>query len=303
MVAGPRHLFSRSKCKLTSAAVAEAKNLALKQAFRELEDSYSRNDSSLRFTPWTCPLTASLGADLASNRTSWCTLCELGNRRPHNVSQAAMVFSEHLGHLDSLCQDFAEKHRMSMDKSADIQVSMPNGQMRRKGQKRTTLHCEKPAKTLSKPKRPSASLILSAMQARKAVRKAANAMFLLVTKTDEGVHVAAVTKHDTSGNQQSHADSTPVPQSELQSILHEYKDCFPEVLPDGLPPERDVAHTTPTESEGLRRGIIEPSSLPFGAAVLLTVRKRDGSLRMCVDYRAFNKMTINKRVSSNQDEG
>ena len=46
-------------------------------------------------------------------------------------------------------------------------------------------------------------------------------------------HVPAVTKHDKSGNQQTHADSTLVPQSELQSILHEYKDCFPEVLPDG----------------------------------------------------------------------
>ncbi len=86
------------------------------------------------------------------------------------------------------------------------------------------------------------------MQARKAIRKGANAIFLLVNKTDEGVHVSAVTKDDKSGSQQSHADNTLVPQSELQSILHEYKDCFPEVLLDGLPPERDVAHTLSTES-------------------------------------------------------
>lgn len=87
----------------------------------------------------------------------------------------------------------------------------------RKDQKRTTVHYEEPAKTLNKPKRPSASLILSAMQARKAVRKGANAMFLLVTKTHEGVHVAAVTMHDKSGNQQSHADSTLVPPVQICS--------------------------------------------------------------------------------------
>jgi len=114
----------------------------------------------------------------------------------------------------------------------------------KKGQKRITLHCEKPAKSLSKPEQPSALLILSGMQAR----KGASAMFLLVTKTDEGVHVPAVTKHDKSGNQQSHADGALVPQSELQSVLHEYKNWFPEVLPDGLPPESDAAHKIPTES-------------------------------------------------------
>lgn len=54
MVPGPRHLFSRSSCKLHSAAVAGAENLALKQAFRELEDSYSRCNSSLRKSRFVC---------------------------------------------------------------------------------------------------------------------------------------------------------------------------------------------------------------------------------------------------------
>ncbi len=54
MMAGPTRLFSRSSCKLASAAVAEEENLAFKQAFRELEDSYSRNNSSLRKTRFVC---------------------------------------------------------------------------------------------------------------------------------------------------------------------------------------------------------------------------------------------------------
>ena len=64
MVDGPRHLFSRSRCKLTSAAAAEEENLALKEAFRELEDSYSRNNSSLRKSRFVCDFSSN---DLSLN--------------------------------------------------------------------------------------------------------------------------------------------------------------------------------------------------------------------------------------------
>ena len=42
----------------------------------------------------------------------------------------------------------------------------------------------------------------------------------------------------------------------------------------------------------LAMGLIEPSSLPYGAPILFADRK-DGGLRMCIDYRALNKLTIN----------
>ena len=48
--------------------------------------------------------------------------------------------------------------------------------------------------------------------------------------------------------------------------------------------------------DALKKGLIEPSVSPYGAPVLF-VQKKDGSLRMCIDYRALSKITVQDRYA------
>ncbi|GJV62246.1 putative reverse transcriptase domain-containing protein, partial [Tanacetum coccineum] len=76
---------------------------------------------------------------------------------------------------------------------------------------------------------------------------------------------------------------------------------FPQVFPEdfsGIPPTRqvefqiDLIHgATPELSD---KGFIRPSSSPWGTLVLF-VKKKDGSFRMCINYRELNKLTVKNR--------
>ncbi|GKF85721.1 hypothetical protein Tco_0253548, partial [Tanacetum coccineum] len=75
-------------------------------------------------------------------------------------------------------------------------------------------------------------------------------------------------------------------------------DLFPGAIPVAKYPYR----LAPSEMEELSgqlkelqdKGFIRPSSSPWGAPVLF-VKKKDGSFRICIDYRELNKLTINNR--------
>ncbi|WVZ92491.1 hypothetical protein U9M48_038551 [Paspalum notatum var. saurae] len=101
-------------------------------------------------------------------------------------------------------------------------------------------------------------------------------------------------------------------------ITREYPDVFPDELP-GMPPDRDIEFiidlypgTPPIAKRPYRmsskelvelkeqlrdlqeKGFVRPSSSPWGAPVLF-VSKKDGSMRMCIDYRSLNEMTIKNK--------
>ncbi|GJT89076.1 putative reverse transcriptase domain-containing protein [Tanacetum coccineum] len=101
-------------------------------------------------------------------------------------------------------------------------------------------------------------------------------------------------------------------------VVKEFPDVFPEDLPglfpvrqvefqiDIIPGAAPVARTpyrlAPSEMQELSnqlqeladRGFIRPSTSPWGAPILF-VKKKDGSFRMCIDYRELNKLTIKNR--------
>lgn len=59
-------------------------------------------------------------------------------------------------------------------------------------------------------------------------------------------------------------------------------------------PTNDLEEIKKQIKELLEKGYIRPSSSPWGSPVLL-VEEKDGSLRMVVDYRALNEVTIKNK--------
>jgi hypothetical protein len=109
-------------------------------------------------------------------------------------------------------------------------------------------------------------------------------------------------------------ESNPI---EAIRIVSEFPDVFPEELP-GMPPERKVEFsielipgTVPISKrayrvfgpelvelkkqidELLEKGYIKPSTSPWAAPVLFV--EKDGTKRMCIDYRASNEVTVKNK--------
>lgn len=143
--------------------------------------------------------------------------------------------------------------------------------------------------------------LISHVQCSKAIKKSLCSYLLFVTD-----------------NNIPKLSSAPL-ETNRRCFLETNGDCFKDDLPDELPPARLEDHkidlipgsTAPNRppyrvsqsqqaeilkqvEELLDKGLVRPSSSPFCSPVLL-IQKKDGSFRMCVDYRALNKITIKNR--------
>lgn len=129
-------------------------------------------------------------------------------------------------------------------------------------------------------------------------------------KRKESTFVAALKEDD------GHIGGGACVPKPVEKVLKEIKDIMPTELPKRLPPRREVDYTielepgakplafapycmSPLELEELRRQLkvlldadyIRLSKAPYGAPVLFQ-KKHDDSFRLCIYYRALNKIII-----------
>lgn len=109
----------------------------------------------------------------------------------------------------------------------------------------------------------------------------------------------------------------PKHKDEMVKVVSAYDDFLQE--PKGLPPKREIQHEIQLQpkvplpnigmyhllvlqneeikkqvQELVEKGVIHPSTSPCGSPIVL-VPKKDGTWRMCIDYKAFNKIMVKNK--------
>jgi hypothetical protein len=176
--------------------------------------------------------------------------------------------------------------------------------------------------------------LISVLQLKRLIRKGEEAYVAVLTECNEGkpeLNSADLPAEEgaSSGLSADGASATDKPcpateqtipelQAAVQKLLQRFRVTFGP-LPKHLPPKRAVDHEielepgakppflpiyhlSPRELEEVKEqltmlleaGFIQPSKSPFGAPIIF-VPKKNGKLRMCVDYRALNAVTVKNR--------
>ena len=111
----------------------------------------------------------------------------------------------------------------------------------------------------------------------------------------EGTSATLPSKYSQYGDVFSKKEADTIPE-------HRPYDCPIDLEPEAKPPWGPIYSLSGPELKALReyldenlaKGFIQHSQSPAGAPILF-VKKKDGSLRLCVDYRGLNRVTIKNR--------
>ena len=163
----------------------------------------------------------------------------------------------------------------------------------------------------SEAQRLASTMLISTMQLAKALKNEEDQVYLVTLKE---------VQEDTAPVPEAAAPQ-PEFQEKMEALLKKYETVIPadpdfvppfpparsvdhgiEVLPGSAPPNRPVYRMNPTELEELKKqlaqlteqGLIRPSTSPYGSPIIF-VKKKNGELRLCVDYRALNNVTVKNK--------
>lgn len=171
------------------------------------------------------------------------------------------------------------------------------------------------------PSRVPPRVWMSAVQVKRAARK--HAYVFLAQVSVGGAGKSAVLDRDEE--EDAPHGGMPLPASvpaPIRAVVESYMDVFTPLSGrrPGLPPDRGVSHAipllpgpaappfrantrlSPAERDEVTKqvadllsgGLIEPAASPYGAPVLF-VKKKDGTIRFCLDFRALNAQTVRNR--------
>ena len=198
----------------------------------------------------------------------------------------------------------------------------------KKGKRKFTIRscADGPGNPIPSPS--SQPIVLTALQAKRALRKGVEDAFIVLVRDPSAAldpegelndPLVSLNPSESSGREsEKHIADGPCDRGKLRALLQKYAHISPPELPAGLPPDRGIGtqhlinliegaqpparrsyRLSPREkaevedhvAKLLAKGLAQPSNSPYGAPILF-VPKPDGSLRMVVDYRSLNKLTV-----------
>ena len=230
--------------------------------------------------------------DMIVTKSGVSSKISLGNDKIESWADMARI---PLGTCDAILgQPWLRRHNPKID-WVNQEITLPQGTLRGSTKQRS----------------PSVQLVSSAGLAKE-LRRGRHTEVFLATVKDLAEEDEACTEDEGDDSRfETYVKNTT--NKELRDLLKEFRDLFRK--PVGLPPTRPWDHEilleegvspparkcyrmSPEELKEVRRqlnelldnGWVRPSNSPFGAPILF-VRKKDGSLRMCIDYRELNRQT------------